>query len=242
MRTCIWLPLLLVFGLIVGCAGTKPPTLLEEIEPEYPREAQEQGLKGKVEMYLLISETGEVRIVRIHKSSGHSILDDAAIAYARKLRFDPARRGGKPKAVWLTWSVTFEPLVAYFQPREYVAKVQEFMALALQFTGEEKERILQEMLYLHEDYAKHLTKNPEVNFNSFIREFVRLEVYERWQDLWQDWPLRFAVFHDFILRYPESGHVPFATAQMLDLIKEDIERIEKTARYNEQIRLKKDFF
>jgi len=236
--------LVLIGSLILGCAtlGIKPPTLLKKVEPDYPREAEEKELEGRVEMYLLVTKTGDVSLVRISKSSGFKILDNAAIEYAKKLRFDPATEKGNPINVWLSWMVNYETIAGYFVPKVYVGKVLELFELADQFNGDEKKRILQEILYEHEDYIRHILENPHLNYNEEIINLVSVEVYECWENLWQYWPLGFVVFHDFVIRYPDSEHVAYATARLLSLIKTDIERIKDAALYDAKIRKKKDLF
>jgi protein TonB len=46
--------------------------------------------------------------VRLHTSSGSSLLDDAAIAAVNKWRFVPARQGGNPVAAWVQVPVAFK--------------------------------------------------------------------------------------------------------------------------------------
>ena len=66
------------------------PTLQDQIEPDYPREARQEGLEGCVEMNLLVNERGNVEQAKVTQSSGYQILDDAAIEFAKKLKFNPA--------------------------------------------------------------------------------------------------------------------------------------------------------
>ncbi|MBC8181508.1 energy transducer TonB [candidate division KSB1 bacterium] len=238
-------PLAIIFSIILGCAATssfKPPILLGKFEPEYPRKAREEGLEGSVELYLLLNKSGNVIQSKISKSSRHKILDNAAIEYANKLKFDPATRKGIPISVTLSWLVNYESEDVYFVPLVYVAEVQDFFKRAAQLNGEEKNRILQQIIYAHEEYARHLSDKSHLNYNKDIQKFVKPEVYECWQDLWQYWPLRFVVFHDFILRYPDSEHVSYATARLLSLLKDDIGRIKYAAQYEDKLRQKKDLF
>ena len=221
-----------------GCAGTSPPVLLNRVSPEYPTEAQEKGLEGKVRMTLLIAETGSVEVIRVVETSGHKVLDDAAVAYAQELKFDPARKRGRPTSVWLTWSVTFKPVSTYFQPRDYVIKIQDLFYEASRSTGAERESILQELINQHDYYARHITANPELNYNEYLAQFVATAVSVQWQALWIDWPLRFPVYHDFILRYPDSDKVPYARKQLRDYLVDDIYRIKDWARYEPDLREK----
>ncbi|MCH8966593.1 MAG: hypothetical protein IID43_02860 [Planctomycetes bacterium] len=81
---------------------------------------------------------------------------------------------------------------------------------------------------------------PDLNYNEYLAQFVATEVYEQWQALWLDWSLRFPVYHDFIIRYPDSDKVPYAREQLLDLLVDDIYRIQDRARYQPDIREKSE--
>lgn len=56
----------------------------------YPREAIAQGLEGEAVVLLLLDEAGNPAAARIEQSSGHRILDDAALRAARSLKSLPA--------------------------------------------------------------------------------------------------------------------------------------------------------
>jgi TonB family protein len=55
---------------------------------------------------LLVSEAGSVSEVRVRSGAG-SGFGEAAAQVARRLAFEPARRGGRPVAVWIPWTVKF---------------------------------------------------------------------------------------------------------------------------------------
>ena len=62
--------------------------------PSYPREALTAGLTGRVVLVVTVNAGGSVTAAEVYKSSGHDILDRAALAAVRLWRFAPARRGG----------------------------------------------------------------------------------------------------------------------------------------------------
>lgn len=65
--------------------------------PRYPREAIVDGLQGAVLLEVLVDVDGSPLEVRIHRSSGHRILDDSARRHVlRNWRFQPAIREGQP--------------------------------------------------------------------------------------------------------------------------------------------------
>lgn len=58
--------------------------------PTYPRDAVLRGLEGRVVLHLRISAEGKVTEVKVHESSGHKVLDEAALEFGRTLVFIPA--------------------------------------------------------------------------------------------------------------------------------------------------------
>lgn len=61
-----------------------------DIQPEFPAEAQAQRLEGSGIFVLHLQHSnGRVRAVEVQKSTGHKILDDAAIAKFMALQFNP---------------------------------------------------------------------------------------------------------------------------------------------------------
>jgi protein TonB len=62
-------------------------------EEFYPREAIERGIEGRVVLLLTLSETGRVVGVEVAGSSGHAILDAAAVKAAGRIGVLPS--GGR---------------------------------------------------------------------------------------------------------------------------------------------------
>lgn len=56
----------------------------------YPPEAVARGLEGEVLVLVFLDESGTAVAARVERSSGHALLDDAAVAAARTLRSLPA--------------------------------------------------------------------------------------------------------------------------------------------------------
>jgi protein TonB len=57
---------------------------------------------------IYVTDTGRVQDVLVERSAGHEELDAAAMEAVKKWRFDPARRGNQPVAVWVMLPVRFE--------------------------------------------------------------------------------------------------------------------------------------
>jgi protein TonB len=64
----------------------------EQLQREllYPREAIERGLEGEAQVLLFLDQAGNAVAARIESSSGHALLDDAAVRAARTLHALPA--------------------------------------------------------------------------------------------------------------------------------------------------------
>jgi protein TonB len=67
-------------------------------KPEYPSLAKSREWQGKVLLRVRVSAAGLSEEVQVEHSSGHEILDDAAIDAVKQWRFIPARRGETPVA------------------------------------------------------------------------------------------------------------------------------------------------
>jgi protein TonB len=66
--------------------------------PEYPRKALVRRWEGTTILLVEISAEGRPIHVSVAESSGHAILDEAALAGVRTWRFVPAQRAGTPVA------------------------------------------------------------------------------------------------------------------------------------------------
>jgi periplasmic protein TonB len=76
--------------------------------PEYPDFAADQGLEGTVVLRVKVLPNGKPGEVKVKKSSGHGILDEAAVAAAKRWAFTPAKRGSTPVEGWAIFPVEFK--------------------------------------------------------------------------------------------------------------------------------------
>ncbi|HEX9755081.1 MAG TPA: energy transducer TonB [Gemmatimonadales bacterium] len=79
----------------------QPPVPLDANPPvEYPPALYAQGVSGTVVLRLFVDEQGTIVAdsTRIEESSGHAVLDSAAVAAVPRLRYAPALRSGRPVA------------------------------------------------------------------------------------------------------------------------------------------------
>lgn len=78
--------------------------------PVYPAAARRTGYQGTVVIRARIQIDGSADRVEIKKSSGHGVLDQAALEAVRKWRFIPARRGNEAVVEWvdIPWQFKLE--------------------------------------------------------------------------------------------------------------------------------------
>ncbi len=86
-----------------------PPVPIRQIPPKYPDFARNAGIEGAVTLEVEVFADGSVGAIEVKKSlmSGPGGLDEAAIDAVKTWEFSPAKSGGKPIAVWVTFDVNF---------------------------------------------------------------------------------------------------------------------------------------
>jgi protein TonB len=80
--------------------------LLQEV---YPATLKDEGVGGRVVLWMQVDETGTVTESRIQESSGHEALDEAAKEIAASMQFTPAENKGDPVSVWIAQPIDFRP-------------------------------------------------------------------------------------------------------------------------------------
>lgn len=72
-----------------GPAKDSPPTLVHDAAPEYPLSAMRRGLSGRVRLAFTVRPDGGVADVSVLETSPSGVFEEAAIAAARRWRFEP---------------------------------------------------------------------------------------------------------------------------------------------------------
>ncbi|MCG6989210.1 MAG: energy transducer TonB [Gemmatimonadetes bacterium] len=107
----VWTGAMAAMLLLPGCGGEgqiqQPAPLYGEVPIEYPLQLWDQDREGETLLRVRVTDTGTVDSIEVLKSSGYPAFDSAAVAGARKMRFNPARRNGKRIEVWAKVPVHF---------------------------------------------------------------------------------------------------------------------------------------
>ncbi len=75
--------------------------------PSYPRRALDLGQQGVVTLAALIEPNGRPGMLKIEQSSGHRLLDKAALAAVKKWEFEPLVQNGQKTSSWVQVPVRF---------------------------------------------------------------------------------------------------------------------------------------
>jgi TonB family protein len=119
----------------------QPPRLVKYVDPVYPPEAQKKGLEAAVALQLDIDPTGKVTGATVIDPAGNGF-DEAAIAAANQLQFEPARRAnGQAAAARILYRFTFTlkpaaPPAGPDAPPAPAAPVERFNGVVLSDQGE----------------------------------------------------------------------------------------------------------
>jgi protein TonB len=80
---------------------------LNNPQPPYPIIARQRNWTGKVILNVEVLAEGRCGAVNVFRTSGHEVLDNAAIAAVKTWRFTPATRTGRAVTQWARVPVDF---------------------------------------------------------------------------------------------------------------------------------------
>jgi len=83
------------------------PLYRQNPPPRYPRSARRRGYEGSVLLEVKVLKDGSVGDLRVLTSSGHSVLDKAAVKSVRKWVFEPGMRGDQKVDMWVRVPIRF---------------------------------------------------------------------------------------------------------------------------------------
>jgi protein TonB len=95
-----------------GGGGEKTTTAradhLHNPRPPYPAVARARNWEGVSRMRVYVLPNGSAGQVQLAGSSGHDVLDEAAVAAVRGWRFVPAKRGDQAIASWVQFPIVWK--------------------------------------------------------------------------------------------------------------------------------------
>lgn len=96
----------------IGTAQAQPggavdPASRAEHPPVYPASAVAARQQGIAILRVLVDAGGRIEAIDVERSSGHPVLDAAAIEAAHRWRYLPAKAGGQPVAASIRVPIEF---------------------------------------------------------------------------------------------------------------------------------------
>ncbi len=91
-----------------GAFSRLEPTGLDNPAPRYPWAARLQGWEGTALLQVVVTPSGLPERIQVKKSTGHPVLDHAAVSALQQWRFLPARRDGRAVSATVVIPVTFK--------------------------------------------------------------------------------------------------------------------------------------
>lgn len=90
-----------------GVTSSARPQGGYQVRPSYPAAPRRLGIQGTTLLRVHVLSDGRIGDVLVEKTAGHPDLDEAAADAVRRWRFEPARRGSVPVAMWVLLPVEF---------------------------------------------------------------------------------------------------------------------------------------
>jgi TonB family protein len=223
MKTTKGWCVLLLSVLFVQCASTtkriRPPHLQSDLKLDYPIAAQMNRMEGQADVAVFVSSTGHVEEVKLLKSSGYQVLDDAAIAFSQNAAFEPALVDNKPVSAWTRLILRYRLTEVPFDRGRWLSEVHSDLKQALDEPDSVKrEPILRRLYTNYAGLYNYGSNRTDVMVNDIADLVVDRRIKERWQPLWSYYALPFVVLEDFLLLFPNSALAARAKEDLIRML------------------------
>jgi len=201
-------PVLLAFLVFLSC-GTgrfQGPKVISEDELDYPLNAQRNRMQGDVVVGVFVDKNGEPLEVNLIESSGHEILDRAAVEFAGGVEFQPAMIDSEPVAAWTRLVLRYKLSEIYFKEERWLAQVASLNKRAgAETDSSARLEILQNLFTQGIGLVNYVERHDHPDINRSILRVVTPVIRERYDPFWGELAAPFAVFDDMLQRYPETS-------------------------------------
>lgn len=232
---------------LTGCANyieTDPRLVLPTVKDLpvliYPKLAQQNNYFGNTTVEVFISKTGSVMDARVIRSSGYSVLDNAAKEYCEKVIFSPAMAGGTPINSRSVLKVKFDLSNQDTFEKAYVSTIMKLYAKIEQAPEMERSGIQKEILMKHKEFLGNLQE--ETHCNSIMLKILTPEITEQWESYMKYCALTFLIYHDFLTRYPDYENISDVKGELKNTVTQNLSKIERISAEKFDSHFEKDRF
>ncbi|OPZ66768.1 MAG: Gram-negative bacterial tonB protein [bacterium ADurb.Bin478] len=189
-----------------GPKRLKPPKVQSGTKLDYPISAQLEHLEGEVELGIFVSQTGVPEEVKLLKGSGHAVLDEAALAFGRKISFDPALVDGQPISAWTRLVLRYRLTDVAFERVQWLREVLDYQKQAAEETDTVRFEQHCRRVYTSFSGMQNWAQTQSVYaVNDLVWQVVQPALSERWRSFRNEYPALFLLWDDFLQRYPCSA-------------------------------------
>lgn len=158
-----------------------------------------------MELGIFVSQTGVPQEVKLLKGSGHAILDEAALAFGRKISFDPALVDGQPISAWTRLMLRYRLTDVAFERVQWLREVLDDQRKAAAETDSVRFERHCRGLYTNYTGMQNWAESQSVHaVNDLVWQVVQPALTERWRSFRSEYPALFLLWDDFLQRYPRS--------------------------------------
>jgi len=215
-----------------------PPSLAHQPRFYYPETAQEKAYSGITKLYLFIDKAGAVEKVLVLKSSRYEILDSSAVDYCKTLKFNPAKLNNEPINSRIVWEMKYNLSDFNWSVENYLRELERLYSDLKVVILSERRGIQKEILNQHNEFVVKM--NDRLNYNQTISRVISPKIFQEWRRDWNNWPLSFLLYHDFIQRFPDYDSLDYVKILLKNSLKQDIKFINSAFTNNSNAQAEKD--
>lgn len=200
--------LLLIAAFGIDCAShsrLKPPRVASQTPLDYPLSAQLDRLEGEVSLTVFVTPDGRPEEVALSRSSGHEVLDEAALRFVKKLNFTPGTLDEEPVGSWTRLVLRYKLSEQAFERDRWLADILELQKQIAAERDTTLREVLLRRLYTHYiGCVTYVDSNEDPAINSLIRDVISKKQDEHWRPFWNQYAAPFVLFDDFLANYPDT--------------------------------------
>lgn len=203
------LAIISVVGLM-SCASSSKfqrPKVISDQPLDYPLSAQLDRIEGDVLLAVYVEEDGTPQHVKIVESSGNAELDSAAYRFAHDLSFKPALLDENQIASWTKLLLRYRLSELPFERDTWLQDVKHYQKqIAAAEDSTRRQRFQKKLIARYVGLLTYCEKFGNPSINRVIKRVISSEIKEVWNPFWNVVPAPFAVFDDFLYKYPETPY------------------------------------
>jgi TonB family protein len=222
--------------LVTGCATNRDIILPHRVNSpilDYPPEAILKRESGELEVLLHLQEDGSVDEMKIHRSTGVPILDEAGMELVKSLEFLPLVANGRKQPCWVEQTVVFSLGKPPLSPVQWRRTTRSLIQDLEKANPAEQAGIRHRLYSQCTDYMSYVIIHQDLTINRMAIGLTVPTLREKWAQYTDTFPMSFLMFADYAVRIEDPPYHERALVQLKRSVEVDILLIEKHLRSRE---------